>query len=168
MRQVALDTETTGLSHRLGDRVIEIGAVELVDGQVTGRQFHTYLQPGCAIHLGARRVHGITDEMLVGKPLFSDKAGDLLGFLADSEMVAHNAAFDVGFLDNELRIAGIPGGLSRYCRITCSLKLARACFPGASTTLDNLLKRFSIPHRRDLHGALLDAQLLAQVIPHLR
>ena len=168
MRQVALDTETTGISHRLGDRVIEIGAVELIDGRVTGRQFHTWLQPQRAVDWRATQVHGITDEMLVGKPLFANKAGELLDFLAGSEMVAHNATFDVGFLDNELRIAGIPGGLSRYCRITCSLKLARARFPGASTTLDNLLKRFSIPHRRDLHGALLDAQLLAQVIPHLR
>ena len=122
MRQVALDTETTGISHRLGDRVIEIGAVELIDGQLTGRQFHTWLQPQRAVDWRATQVHGITDQMLVGKPLFADKAGELLDFLAGSEMIAHNATFDVGFLDNELRIAGIPAGLSRYCRITCSLR----------------------------------------------
>lgn len=168
MRQVALDTETTGISHRLGDRVIEIGAVELIDGQLTGRQFHTWLQPQRAVDWRATQVHGITDQMLVGRPLFADKAGELLDFLAGSEMIAHNATFDVGFLDNELRIAGIPGGLSRYCRITCSLRLARARFPRMPNRLDDLLQRFRIPHRRDLHGALLDAQLLAQVIPHLR
>ncbi len=167
-RVVALDTETTGISHRLGDRVIEIGAVELVDGQVTGRQFHTCLQPGRAIHWAARRVHGISDAMLVGKPRFADRAGDLLDFLAGAEMVAHNASFDVGFLDNELRLAGHPDGLARHCRITCSLKLARARWPGLPNKLDDLLQRLRIPHTRRLHGALLDAQLLAQVIGHLR
>ncbi|MCX7562737.1 DNA polymerase III subunit epsilon [Xanthomonadaceae bacterium XH05] len=167
-RIVALDTETTGISYRQGHRVIEIGAVELIDGRITGRQFHTYLQPQRAVDYGAMRVHGISDAMLVGQPLFASKAAELLDFIGGSEMIAYNAAFDVGFLDNELRIAGVPGGLSRYCQITCSLGLARARFPGVPNRLDDLLKRFRIPHRRDLHGALLDAQLLAQVIPYLR
>lgn len=167
-RIVTLDTETTGISYRQGHRVIEIGAVELIDGRITGRQFHTYLQPQRAVDYGAQRVHGISDAMLVGQPLFAHKAAELLEFIGGSELVAHNATFDVGFLDNELRIAGIPGGLDRYCRITCSLKLARARFPGVPNKLDDLLHRFRIPHRRDLHGALLDATLLSQVIQHLQ
>ena len=167
-RVIALDTETTGISHRLGHRVIEIGAVELVDGRSTGRQFHTYLQPQRAVDRGAQRVHGITNAMLVGKPLFANVAGELLDFLSGAEMVAHNATFDVGFLDNELRLAGISEGLSRHCRITCSLKLARARWPRMPNKLDDLLHRLRIPHSRDLHGALKDAHLLAQVIPHLR
>ena len=167
-RVVALDTETTGISRRLGHRVIEIGAVELVDGRITGRQFHTYLQPQRAIDWGAQRVHGISDAMLVGKPRFAQVAAELLAFLRGSELVAHNASFDVGFLDNELRLVGQHGGLAEHCRITCSLRLARARWPGLPNRLDDLLQRLRIPHRRDLHGALKDAHLLAQVIPHLR
>ncbi|MDV3470129.1 DNA polymerase III subunit epsilon [Stenotrophomonas sp. C3(2023)] len=168
MRMITLDTETTGISHRMGHRVIEIGAVEIIDGQVTGRQFHTYLQPQRAVDPGARRVHGISDAMLAGKPLFASKADELLDFLAGSEMVAHNASFDVGFLDNELRLAGMPGGLARHCRVTCSLRLARGRWPGQSNTLDAVLARLQIRHQRGLHGALKDAHLLAQVMPHLR
>lgn len=167
-RVIALDTETTGISHRLGHRVIEIGAVELVDGRSTGRQFHTYLQPQRAVDWGAQRVHGITDAMLVGKPLFASVVDELLDFLDGAEIVAHNATFDVGFLDNELRLAGISKGLAGHCRITCSLKLARARWPRMPNKLDDLLHRLRIPHSRDLHGALKDAHLLAQVIPHLR
>lgn len=167
-RIVALDTETTGISHRLGHRVIEIGAVELIDGQLTGRQFHTYLQPQRKVDWGAQRVHGISDAMLVGKPLFSSKAAELLDFLRGSEMVAHNATFDVGFLDNELRLSGIPGTLAQHCRIICSLKLARGRWPGQGNKLDDVLQRLRIPSQRGLHGALKDAHLLAQVIPHLR
>ena len=167
-RIVALDTETTGISHRLGHRVIEIGAVELIDGQLTGRQFHTYLQPQRRVDWGAQRVHGISDAMLVGKPLFSSKAAELLDFLRGSEMVAHNATFDVGFLDNELRLSGIPGTLAQHCRITCSLKLARGRWPGQGNKLDDVLQRLRIPSQRGLHGALKDAHLLAQVISHLR
>lgn len=167
-RIVALDTETTGISHRLGHRVIEIGAVELIDGQLSGRQFHTYLQPQRRVDWGAQRVHGISDVMLVGKPLFSSKAAELFDFLRGSEMVAHNATFDVGFLDNELRLSGIPGTLAQHCRITCSLKLARGRWPGQGNKLDDVLQRLRIPSQRGLHGALKDAHLLAQVIPHLR
>lgn len=117
---------------------------------------------------GAQRVHGISDAMLVGKPLFSSKAAELLEFLRGSEMVAHNATFDVGFLDNELRLSGIPGTLAQHCRITCSLKLARGRWPGQGNKLDDVLQRLRIPSQRGLHGALKDAHLLAQVIPHLR
>ncbi len=167
-RIVTLDTETTGISHRMGHRVIEIGAVELVDGRITGRQFHTYLQPQRAVDYGARRVHGISDAMLVGQPLFAHKAAELLEFIGGSELVAHNATFDVGFLDNELALAGVHGGLARHCRITCSLKLARARWPKQPNKLDDLLLRLGIQHNRGLHGALKDAHLLAQVFPHLR
>lgn len=167
-RLIALDTETTGISHRMGDRVIEIGAVELICGQLTGRQFHTYLQPGRPVHWAAQRVHGISDAMLLGKPTFATKAAELLEFIRGSEVVAHNAAFDVGFLDHELQLAGHSGGLGQHCRITCSLKLARARFPGMPNKLDDLLQRLRIPHNRGLHGALKDAHLLAQVVPHLR
>lgn len=167
-RVVALDTETTGISHRLGHRVIEIGAVELTDGRITGRQFHTYLQPQRAVDFGAQRVHGISDAMLVGQPLFASKAAELLDFIGGSELVAHNAAFDVGFLDNELALAGLRGGLAQHCRITCSLKLARARWPSLPNKLDDLLSRLGIQHDRGLHGALKDAHLLAKVFPHLR
>jgi len=167
-RTVALDTETTGISHRMGDRVIEIGAVELIDGRLTGREFHTYLQPGRAIHWAAQRVHGISDAMLRGKPVFADRALALLAFLDGAELVAHNATFDVGFLDNELRLSGIQTTLSQHCQVTCSLKLARARWPGQPNKLDDLLARLGIVHQRGLHGALKDAQLLAQVLPLLR
>lgn len=167
-RVVALDTETTGMSHRMGDRVIEIGAVEMIDGQLTGRQFHTYLQPGRAVHWAAQRVHGISDAMLVGQPLFAHKAAELLDFIRGSEVVAHNASFDIGFLDNELRLSGQRTTLAQCCRITCSLKLARARFPKLPNKLDDLLARFGIVHQRGLHGALKDAHLLAQVVPFLR
>ena len=167
-RVVTLDTETTGISHRMGDRVIEIGAVEMTDGRITGREFHTYLQPDRSIHWAAQRVHGISDAMLVGKPRFEHRALALLAFLDGAEVVAHNASFDVGFLDNELRVSGIQTTLSQHCRITCSLGLARARWPGLPNKLDDLLHRLRIPHQRDLHGALKDAQLLAQVVPLLR
>ena len=140
-RIVALDTETTGISHRLGHRAIEIGAVELVDGRITGRQFHTYVQPQRAVDRGAQQVHGISDAMLVGKPLFAHKATELLDFLRGSEVVVHNASFDTGFLDNELRLAGITGPLAQRCTITCSLRLARARWPGLPNTLDDVLQR---------------------------
>lgn len=168
MRTVTLDTETTGISHRMGDRVIEIGAVELIDGRITGREFHAYLQPERAIHWAAQRVHGISDAMLVGKPRFVDRALALLAFLDGAELVAHNATFDIGFLDNELRLSGVQTTLAQHCRITCSLRLARARWPGLPNKLDDLLQRLRIPHERNLHGALKDAQLLAQVIPYLR
>lgn len=167
-RIVTLDTETTGISHRMGDRVIEIGAVELIDGRLTGREFHTYLQPNRPIHWAAQRVHGITDAMLVVKPRFEHRALALLAFLDGAEVVVHNAAFDVGFLDNELRLSCMQTTLSQQCRITCSLRLARARFPKMPNKLDDLLTRFGIDHSRGLHGALKDAQLLAQVVPLLR
>ena len=126
------------------------------------------MQPQRAVDWGAQQVHGISDAMLVGKPLFAHKATELLDFLRGSEVVAHNATFDTSFLDNELRLAGIAGTLAQHCTITCSLRLARARWPGLPNKLDDVLQRLRIPYRRDLHGALLDAQLLAQAIPHLR
>jgi len=167
-RIVALDTETTGLSHKQGHRIIEIGAVEMIDGRITGRQFHTFLQPQRRVDPFAQRVHGISDAMLVGKPLFSNKAVELLEFLRGSELVAHNATFDVGFLDHELRLAGHTVALAHHCRVTCSLKIAQQRWPGQPNKLDDLLRRLGIPGERGLHGALKDAHLLAQVIPHLR
>lgn len=167
-RVVTLDTETTGMSHRLGDRVIEIGAVELIDGRITGRQFHTYLQPHRNVHWAAQRVHGISDAMLLGQPTFASKAGELLDFLHGAEVVAHNASFDTGFLNNELHISGHATTLAAHCRITCSLRLARARFPGMPNKLDDLLHRLRIPHERDRHGALKDALLLAKVLQQLR
>ncbi|WP_132999421.1 DNA polymerase III subunit epsilon [Luteimonas arsenica] len=167
-RIVTLDTETTGLSARLGHRIIEIGAVEVMDGRITGRQFHTYLQPGRAVDPGARRVHGISDDMLVGKPAFADRAGELLDFVRGSEVVIHNAPFDTGFLDHELHLWNGRSRLADICRVTCSLKLARARFPGMPNKLDDLLRRLGIPAQRDLHGALLDAQLLAHVLLAMR
>lgn len=167
-RVVTLDTETTGISHRMGDRVIEIGAVELIDGLPTGREFHTYLQPQRAIHWAAMRVHGITDAMLKGQPLFAQRADALLAFIAGCELVAHNATFDVGFLDNELRLAGRRDTLAQHCRITCSLQRARQRWPRQPNKLDDLLQRLGIEHQRGLHGALKDAHLLATIWPHLR
>lgn len=167
-RVIALDTETTGISHRSGHRIIEIGAVELIANKMTGRQFHTYLQPQRRVDPGALRVHGITDAMLVGKPLFAEKAMELLDFISGAEVVAHNAPFDVGFLDNELRLSGFSGGLARHCRVTCSLRLARERWPGLPNKLDDLLSRLRIPADRDVHGALKDARLLAHVMPYLR
>lgn len=167
LRTVTLDTETTGISHRMGGRVIEIGAVELIDGRITGREFHTYLQPGRPVHWAAQRVHGIRDAMLRGKPVFADRALALLAFLDGAEVVAHNTSFDVDFLDNELRLSCVQTILSQHCRITCSLRLARARWPGLPNKLDDLLQRLRIPHKRDLHGALKDAHLRAPVIPYL-
>lgn len=163
-RVVTLDTETTGLSARYGHRVIEIGAVEVLDGRITGRQFHTYLQPDRPVDHGARRVHGISDSMLVGKPRFAEKAVEFLDFIRGSEVVIHNAAFDRGFLDHELGLWDRRSRLGDVCTITCSLELARSRYPGMPNKLDDLLRRLDIPAQRELHGALLDAQLLAQIL----
>lgn len=162
-RIVTLDTETTGLSPRFGHRIIEIGAVEIIDGRITGRQFHTYLQPGRPVDWRAQQVHGITDDMLRGQPVFGTKASELLDFLAGGEVVMHNASFDTSFLDHEL---GEWNGskLQDHCQVTCSLRLARQRYPKMPNKLDDLLHRLHIPSQRDLHGALLDAQLLAQIV----
>ena len=170
MRQIVLDTETTGLEPELGHRIIEIGCVEIVNRRHTGRTFHHYLNPDRDIDKGAQEVHGITLEQLQGKPRFADVADELMTFISGAELVIHNAAFDVAFLDAELRrlgasVAGFAGRLiNAECRVLDSLALARQMHPGQRNNLDALCKRYSIDNsHRELHGALLDARILADV-----
>ena len=164
MRQIILDTETTGLSPESGDRVIEIGCVELVNRRLTGRHVHFYVNPERRNSLDAFKVHGLSDEFLADKPVFAAVADDLLEFVQGAEIIIHNAAFDVGFLDAELRRIGRPGFRSHDVRVTDSLAMARESFPGKANSLDALCKRFEVNNSaRDLHGALLDAGLLAEV-----
>ncbi len=163
MRRVVLDTETTGLEVSQGHRVVEIAAVELLDRRATGRHFHRYLNPEREVDLGAVQVHGLTTEFLADKPRFADVAEELLAFLDGGEVLIHNAAFDVGFLNAELAALGRPG-LASLCTITDTLALARSLHPGKRNSLDALCERYQVDHsRRTLHGALLDAQLLADV-----
>ena len=165
MRQVILDTETTGLSWERGNRVVEIGCVEFVERRPTGRTYHQYLKPDCVFEPGAQEVTGLTLEFLADKPVFADVVHDFLDFVAGAELVIHNAAFDVGFLDNELRLAGSDFGcLTDHCTVEDSLRLARNRFPGQRNSLDALCRRLGVDNaHRQLHGALLDAQLLAEV-----
>lgn len=164
-RKVVLDTETTGLEVASGHRVIEIGCVELVDRRVTGRTFHQYLDPGRAIDAGAVAVHGITDEFLRGKPRFADVAGEFIAFIDGAELLIHNAAFDVAFLDAELKLADAGFGcVGDHASVVDTLALAREKYRGQRNTLDALCKRLGIDNsRREVHGALLDAHLLAEV-----
>lgn len=165
MRQVILDTETTGLSWERGNRVVEIGCVEFVERRPTGRTFHRYLKPDCEFEPGAQEVTGLTLEFLADKPRFGEVVEEFLAFIDGAELVIHNAAFDVGFLDNELRLAGAHHGcLADRCAIEDSLKLARERYPGQRNSLDALCRRLGVDNaHRQLHGALLDAQLLAEV-----
>lgn len=164
MRQVVLDTETTGMPVERGHRIIEIGAVEIVNRRLTGRSFHHYIHPEREIDEGARAVHGISLDMLADKPRFSEIAGELIEFLRGAELIAHNAAFDVGFLNAELaRLPDAPR-VSELSVVTDSLALARERFPGQRNSLDALCKRLGVDNaHRNLHGALLDAELLADV-----
>ena len=166
MRQVVLDTETTGLEHREGHRIIEIGCVEMVERRLTERSFHVYINPERAVEGGALVVHGITDDFLADKPRFADVADELLDFIRDSELVIHNASFDVGFLNAELgRLEGEPAvRVEDVARVLDTLALARELHPGQRVGLDTLCKRYDIDNsNRNLHGALLDAELLADV-----
>jgi DNA polymerase-3 subunit epsilon len=170
MRQIVLDTETTGLEPDLGHRIIEIGCVELVNRRPTGRTFHHYLNPDRDIDKGALEVHGITLEELQGKPRFGDVAEELMTFISGAELVIHNAAFDVAFLDAELKrhAAGVAAFAGRVvqaeCRVLDTLALARQKHPGQRNGLDALCKRYSVDNsHREMHGALLDARLLADV-----
>jgi DNA polymerase-3 subunit epsilon len=164
MRQVFLDTETTGLSAEGGDRIVEIGCIELVNRRPTGRTLHHYVNPLRSSHPEALRVHGITDEFLADKPLFAAIADDLLAFVADAEVIIHNATFDLGFLDAELSRLARPPFARHALRVSDSLLLAREMFPGKGNSLDALCKRLEVDSsRRALHGALLDAELLAEV-----
>ena len=164
MRQIVLDTETTGLSFEK-NRVVEIGCVELVERRPSGRRFHRYLKPDCDFEPGAQEVTGLTLEFLADKPRFEEIVDEFLDFIRDAELVIHNAAFDVGFLDNELSKCGAHcGRIADHARVLDTLGLARERFPGQRNSLDALCKRFGVDNsHRELHGALLDAQLLTEV-----
>lgn len=164
MRQVVLDTETTGLSWEKGHRVVEIGCLELVERRPTGRQFQRYLNPQRPMDAGASAVTGLTDEFLADKPLFADVVEAFVAFIDGAELVIHNAAFDVGFLDAELARVGWPQRLRDLCSVVDSLELARERYPGQRNSLDALCKRLGVDNQhRTLHGALLDVELLADV-----
>ncbi len=164
MRQIFLDTETTGLSPEGGDRLIEIGCLEMVNRRMTGNNLHLYVNPERSSSEEALKVHGITDEFLADKPRFADVAEQLLAYVADAEIIIHNAAFDVGFLDAELRRARRDAFRAHVAKVTDSLLMAREMFPGKSNSLDALCRRLEVDNsNRTLHGALLDAGLLAEV-----
>ena len=165
MRQIVLDTETTGLVPAEGHRIIEIGCIELDSRRHTGRHYHQYLQPDRSIDDGAVEVHGITNDFLADKPRFADAVEDFLDFVRGAELIIHNAPFDVGFLNHELRLLkGKHGAITDHCTVLDTLALARKLHPGQKNNLDALCKRYSVDNsRRDLHGALLDAEILADV-----
>jgi DNA polymerase III subunit epsilon len=164
VRQVVLDTETTGLEHKQGHRIIEIGCIEVMNRRVTERRFHQYLQPDRAIDEGAMRVHGITLERLADEPRFADVAEAFLEFVRGAELIIHNAPFDLGFLDAEFERV-MPGTrISDHCGVLDTLPLARHMHPGQRNSLDALCQRYEVDNTgRELHGALLDAELLADV-----
>lgn len=165
MRQVVLDTETTGLEPEQGHRIIEIGCVEMFNRRKTGRTFHRYLRPDREVDWGALQVHGITNEFLAQQPRFADVVDELIEFIGGAEIIIHNAAFDIAFLDAELK--RLPGSLrqvAKICNVLDTLPLARRMHPGQRNSLDALCKRYSVDNsRRELHGALLDAQILLDV-----
>ena len=164
MRQIILDTETTGLDPRQGHRIIEVAGLELVDRRPTGRHLHLYVNPEREIDAGATEVHGMTWDDLRDKPRFRDVADALLDFVRDAEWIIHNAPFDVAFLDAELALCDRGGCGALYAKLTDTLALARERFPGKRNNLDALCERFGVDNAgRKLHGALLDAQLLAEV-----
>ena len=165
MRQIVLDTETTGLEPADGHRIIEIGCVELNDRRLTGSTYHQYIQPDREIDAGAIEVHGITNEKLADKPRFADIAAEFLEFIRGAELVIHNAPFDVGFIDHEFGLLpGSPGRVNDYCSVLDTLSLARRMHPGQRNSLDALCRRYEIDNsQRALHGALLDAEILADV-----
>ncbi len=164
MRQLVLDTETTGLSVDLGHRIIEVGVIELVNRRPTGNHFHRYVNPGREVEAGAVNVHGITNEFLADKPSFSQVAKDLWDWLAGDELIIHNAPFDVGFLDLEFRLSGVGRPLGQICAITDTVQMARKLHPGQKASLDALCRRYEVDNsNREYHGALLDARLLADV-----
>ena len=165
MRQIVLDTETTGLEPSEGHRIIEIGCDELIDRRITGNTYHQYLQPDREIDVGAVEVHGITNESLADKPRFADIAAEFLEFIKGAELVIHNAPFDVGFIDHEFKLlARSPGTVVDHCKVLDTLAMARRLHPGQRNSLDALCKRYDIDNsQRELHGALLDAEILADV-----
>jgi len=167
MRQIILDTETTGLEPSEGHRIIEIGCVELINRRPSNNRYQQYVNPGREIDAGAMEVHGITNEMLAEKPTFADIARDLIEFIQGAELIIHNAPFDIGFLDNELTLMAngkMPQRVEDICTVVDTLKLARSMHPGQKNDLDSLCKRYGVDNsHRTLHGALLDAEILADV-----
>ncbi len=167
MRQIILDTETTGLEPSEGHRIIEIGCVELINRRASNNRYQQYINPGREIDRGAMEVHGITSAMLVGKPAFADIVKDLLEFIKDAELIIHNAPFDIGFLNNEFSLIANGKGSLRvedFCAVVDTLKLARGMHPGQKNDLNSLCRRYNVDNsQRTLHGALLDAEILADV-----
>jgi DNA polymerase III subunit epsilon len=164
MRQIFLDTETTGLSPENGDRMVEIGCIEMDNRRLTGRHLHFYLNPQRKNGEGAVAVHGLTDDFLADKPLFAHVAEEVIEFVRGAEIIIHNASFDVGFLNEELRRCGLPKFSTHVGAVTDTLAMARDQFPGKSNSLDALCKRLEVDNtNRTLHGALIDANLLAEV-----
>ncbi|MFL9872629.1 DNA polymerase III subunit epsilon [Paraburkholderia megapolitana] len=164
MRQIILDTETTGLNARTGDRIIEIGCVELVNRRLTGNNLHFYINPERDSDPGALAVHGLTTEFLRDKPKFAEIAAPLRDFISDAELIIHNAPFDIGFLDAEFALLGLPSFSKNCGEVIDTLVRAKAMFPGKRNSLDALCDRFGISNaHRTLHGALLDSELLAEV-----
>lgn len=164
MRQIFLDTETTGLSADTGDRIVEIGCVELLNRRLSGQDLHFYLNPQRKSHEDALKVHGLTEDFLADKPLFAHIADQLLDYVDGAEVIIHNASFDVGFLNDELRRIGRPAFSTCVGQVTDSLSMAREMFPGKANSLDALCRRLEVDNsNRSLHGALLDAGLLAEV-----
>ena len=165
MRQIVLDTETTGLEPSQGHRIIEIGCVELINRRMTENRYHQYINPGREIDDGAIEVHGITNEFLSDKPVFADVAEDFLKFIRGAELIIHNAPFDVGFINHELQLLDSQAKpVDSFCSILDTLMMARNMHPGQKNNLDALCKRYEIDNSaRDLHGALLDAEILAVV-----
>jgi DNA polymerase-3 subunit epsilon len=164
MRQIILDTETTGLEPKDGHRIIEIGCVEMVNRRLTGNNFHQYLQPDRQVDAGAIEVHGITNEFLAEKPRFSDIVEDFVSYVSGAELVIHNAPFDVGFINHELNLCRYGKQVEDLCAVRDTLAMARKMHPGQKNNLDALCRRYEIDNsRRDLHGALLDAEILADV-----
>lgn len=164
MRQIILDTETTGLEPSQGHRIIEIGCVELIDRRLSNSHYHQYLNPEREIEDGAMEVHGISNEFLADKPRFAEIVDDLLAFLKGGELIIHNAPFDIGFLDYELSLLGRGDSIGDHCSVLDTLELARDLHPGQRNSLDALCKRYDVDNSsRKLHGALLDAEILADV-----
>ena len=165
MRQIVLDTETTGLEPSQGHRIIEVGCVELVDRRLTGNHFHRYIRPEREIDEGAIEVHGITNEFLADKPLFADIAEELMNYLRGAELIIHNAPFDIGFLNHEYKLLDRSfAGITEHCKVLDTLVMAREKHPGQKNNLDALCKRYEVDNsQRELHGALLDAEILADV-----
>jgi len=168
MRQIFLDTETTGLSAEAGDRIIEIGCVELVNRQLTGQNLHFYLNPERDSHEDALKVHGISNEFLRDKPKFAEVASQIADYLRGAEVIIHNAAFDVGFLDKEFERCQMPPLSALVAQVVDTLAMAKELYPGKRNSLDALCDRLGVDHSaRTLHGALLDAELLADVYIHM-